>query len=214
MRSDAHSTPPGWDGWLLALLVCAVLMVVGLAEEAALPTRVQDVLRHPILGNLLPPRGEEAMGTPSPRPGDPVGLVLNALTLGALAAYLVVGLAPASRLRRRLKWLLLAVIVVTALLLPTVKLILLRQGSGPASYAHDGGVIQTEATIQYLLQGKNPYVEDYVDTPMAEWGFSRYRTALYHYPYLPWTFLFSAPFKLMSQAVIGWYDQRWVYLLL
>jgi len=37
---------------------------------------------------------------------------------------------------------------------------------------------------------------------------------LYHYPYLPWTFLFSAPFKLLASGVIGWYDQRFVYLLL
>src|SRR5262245_55786880 len=76
---------PGWDAFLLAALVFAVLQIVGLAEEAALPTRVQDVLRHPILGNLLPPAGEAAMGTPSPRPGDPLGLVLNALTLGLFA---------------------------------------------------------------------------------------------------------------------------------
>ena len=36
--------------------------------------------------------------------------------------------------------------------------------------------------------------------PMAEWGIDEFRTALYHYPYLPWTFLFSAPFKLLSDA--------------
>jgi len=108
---------------------------------------------------------------------------------------------------------LLAVIVLTAVVLPTGKLILLRDGSGPASYTHDGGVIQTEATIQYLLAGKNPYSEDYIDTPMAEWGFSEYRTALYHYPYLPWTFVFSAPFYLVGQA-LGFYDQRIIYLLL
>lgn len=206
------SPTPGWDGYLLALLVCAVLMVGGLAEEAALPTRVQDVLRHPILGHLLPAQGVEAMGAPSPRPGDPVGLVLNAFSLGLLAGYLLLDLAPLGR-ARRLKWVLLAGLVVTALLLPAGKLILLRQGSGPASYTHDGGVIQTEITIQYLLQGKNPYVEEYIDTPMAEWGFSRYRTALYHYPYLPWTFLFSAPFYLAGTAA-GFYDQRLVYLLL
>ena len=75
-------------------------------------------------------------------------------------------------------------------------------------------MIQTEATIDYLLQGRNPYVEDYLKTPMAEWGIGEFRTALYHYPYLPWTFLFSAPFKLLSERVLGWYDQRFVYLLL
>ncbi|MGB2774585.1 MAG: hypothetical protein WBF31_19910, partial [Anaerolineae bacterium] len=79
---------------------------------------------------------------------------------------------------------------------------------------HDGGVIQTEATIQFFLDGRNPYQAYYTQTPMAEWGFNEYRTALYHYPYLPWTFVFSAPWYLLSQALLGWYDQRFVYLLL
>jgi hypothetical protein len=90
---------------------------------------------------------------------------------------------------------------------------LLRQDNGPASYTHDGGVIQTEAAIEFTLRGQNPYRQDYVDTPMAEWGFSKFRTALYHYPYLPWTFLFSAPFYLLGRAA-GFYDQRLIYLLL
>ncbi|MCS7259483.1 MAG: hypothetical protein NZ765_01695, partial [Anaerolineae bacterium] len=91
--------------------------------------------------------------------------------------------------------------------------IALRHGSAPAAYAHDGGVIQTEVTIHYLLTGTNPYVADYRNTPMAEWG-TEYRTALDHYPYLPWTFLFSAPFYLASSATLGWFDQRFVYLIL
>ena len=48
---------------------------------------------------------------------------------------------------------------------------------------------------------------------MAEWGFGEYRTALFHYPYLPWTFVFSAPFYLLGQAA-GFTHQRMVYLLL
>jgi hypothetical protein len=115
--------------------------------------------------------------------------------------------------RNRFKWIALTLLISMALVMPTVKLILLRDQSGPASYTHDGGVIQTEATIAFLLSGKNPYVEDYLDTPMAEWGFSEFRTALYHYPYLPWTFVFSAPFYVVGQ-MLGHYDQRWLYLAL
>jgi hypothetical protein len=48
---------------------------------------------------------------------------------------------------------------------------------------------------------------------MADWGLPEFRTALDHYPYLPWTFVFSAPVRLLSDAVLGWYDQRFVYLL-
>lgn len=204
---------PGWDSLLLALLTVAALQINGFAQAAALPQRVDDVLRHPILGALLPPAGYAAMGKLGPVPGDPIGLLLNALALGWLGVYLVVDLARPGQVRRVVQWAALAGVLLCALYLPAAKLILLRQQSGPASYTHDGGVIQTEAAIRFLLAGRNPYVEDYVDTPMAEWGFGDYRTALYHYPYLPWTFLFSAPFYLLGQAA-GFYDQRIVYLLL
>jgi hypothetical protein len=207
------SRRPGWDSLLLAVLVFALVQITGLAEQAALPTRVQDVLRHPILGALLPPSGIAAMGDAGPRPGDPVGLVLVALSLGLLLLYLLLDLLLQEPWRSRVKAVILAGLLATVVFLPMTKLILLRQGSGPASYTHDGGVIQTEATLRYLFEGKNPYVEDYINTPMAEWGISRYRTALYHYPYLPWTFLASAPFYAAGQAV-GFYDQRIVYALL
>jgi hypothetical protein len=120
----------------------------------------------------------------------------------------------AERLRYIARLALIWAIVLLTVVAPGLKLALLRQASGPASYSHDGGVIQTEAAIDYLLSGRNPYVEDYLDTPMAEWGINEFRTALYHYPYLPWTFLFSAPFRLLAGAIFGWYDQRFVYLLL
>jgi len=204
---------PGWDVFLLAVLVFAVLQVLGLAEQAALPNRLQDVLRHPLLGALLSPAGYIAMGEVGPRPGEPIGLILNALTLGGVLAYALLDLALHEPQRTRWKAGLLAFIIATAVVAPTIKLIMLRAANGPASYTHDGGVIQTEATIRFLLAGKNPYLEDYTATPMAEWGFNQYRTALYHYPYLPWTFVFSAPFYVLGQG-IGFYDQRVIYLLL
>ena len=211
-RTRVHSLP-GWDALLLLLLSVSLLRIDSLAEAAVLPTLRQDVLSHPLLGGLLPAAGVAAMGERSPWPGEPVGLLLIALALGFVFVYLLVDLASPGRWRSRAKWLLLICVLATVLFLPTLKLILLRQQSGPASYTHDGGVIQTEATIEFLLQGQNPYREDYTETPMAEWGFDEYRTALYHYPYLPWTFVFSAPFYLLGQAV-GFYDQRLVYLLL
>ncbi|PKO23627.1 MAG: hypothetical protein CVU38_03160 [Chloroflexi bacterium HGW-Chloroflexi-1] len=146
---------------------------------------------------------------------DPIGLLLVVAALGCLLAYLLAGEFVSGELaRHRIKMALLWTIVLLTVFAPGMKLVLLRQDSGPASYAHDGGVIQTEATIDMLFQGRNPYVENYLDTPMAEWGISEFRTALYHYPYLPWTFLFSAPCKLLAERTLGWYDQRLVYLLL
>jgi hypothetical protein len=57
VEREPSSRRPGWDALLLALLVFALLQITGLAEQAALPTRLQDVLRHPLLGNLLPAAG-------------------------------------------------------------------------------------------------------------------------------------------------------------
>lgn len=204
---------PRLDALVLVLLVWARIRIDTLAEAAVLPLRQVDVARHPWLGQLLPPGAAELLA--QQQWVDPVGLLLIVAAIGCLLCYLLI----AEFVRReRLRYLgslaMIWVIVLLTIVAPSIKLILLRQGSGPASYSHDGGVIQTEATIVYLLEGRNPYVEDYIATPMAEWGIDEFRTALYHYPYLPWTFLFSAPFKLLADATIGWYDQRFVYLLL
>jgi hypothetical protein len=211
--AQPHGVRPGWDVLWLAVLLLAQIQIGSLAEVAVLPTRYQDVVRHPWLGGLLPQAGIAALGEVSPAPGEPIGLLLIAASLGFLALYALFDLLPFARWRQIGKWGALSGIVLAAVFLPATQMILLRSQSGPASYTHDGGVIQTEATIQYLLAGKNPYSEDYINTPMAEWGFSQYRTALYHYPYLPWTFVFSAPFYWLGQQV-GFYDQRIVYLLL
>jgi len=119
--------------------------------------------------------------------------------LGCLLAYLLVHeFVAAERPRYWVRLILIWAIILLTVFASSAKLTLLRRENGPASYSHDGGVIQTEATIDYLLQGRNPYTEDYLATPMAEWGINEFRTALYHYPYLPWTFLFSAPFRLLA----------------
>ncbi len=201
------------DVLVLAALTIARIRIDTLAEAAVLPLRQNDVARHPWLGGLLSPQAAALLA--QQQLVDPIGLLLIVATLGCLLAYaLAAAFLRNDRLRYRVRLALVWAIILLTVVASSAKLILLRQGSGPASYSHDGGVIQTEATIAYLLAGRNPYVEDYVDTPMAEWGINEFRTALYHYPYLPWTFLFSAPFKVLADATIGWYDQRFVYLFL
>lgn len=201
------------DALLLVVLVLARIRIDSLAEAAVLPSRVDDVARHPFLGRLFSPEAMRLLA--QQQLVDPVALLLIVAALGSLLVYLLVDeFVRSERGRYRAKLILICLIVALTVFLPSLKLTLLRQQSGPASYSHDGGVIQTEATIDYLLAGRNPYVEDYVNTPMAEWGINEFRTALYHYPYLPWTFIFAAPFKLLGEALLGWYDQRLVYLLL
>ena len=210
---SAHPVLRRLDALLLVVLVLARIRLDSFAEAAVLPLRQNDVARLPWLGRFLSADAVKLLAQQGTV--DPIGLLLIVGAVGCLLLYLLAdeGLR-GERLRHGTKLALIWAIVLLTIFAPALKMVALRQGSGPASYCHDGGVIQTEATIEYLLQGKNPYVEDYLSTPMADWGINEFRTALYHYPYLPWTFLFSAPFKLLSVAALGWYDQRFVYLLL
>ncbi len=200
------------DAILLFVLVTARARIDTLAD-LVLPNRLQDFTRAPILGTLLPTRSQELL---KDWLTDPLGLLLLTAAFGTLSAYLLVDAAGerlSAAARYRLKLALIWVIILVLVVAPSLKLVLLRRVGGPASYTHDGGVIQTEETIKLFLAGRNPYSEDYINTPLAEWGLD-FRSAVYHYPYLPWTFVFSTPFYLLSNALIGWYDQRFVYLLL
>ncbi len=197
---------PGWDALLLAVLVLARLRINTLAE-AGLFEHFQNVTNHSLLGRLLSDQAEAAFG---PWFGDPIALLLTALSLAALLAYLVIDLAAADRAGQQRHGSAPVGEDTAGSVGPSGGL---RHENLPHSYSHDGGVLQTEAAIDFFLSGRNPYVENYRDTPMADWGLPEFRTALDHYPYLPWTFVFSAPAKLLSNTLLGWYDQRFVYLL-
>lgn len=202
-----------FDVILLFILLIARLRINSFAESS-LFEHFENVARHPLLGGLL---SDRAIAAFSPWFGDPIFLILAAVSLLAFLGYVLFDLF-GERLGEqtlyRVKMVFLWTIIVTLVVLPTLKLALLRHDNLPQSYSHDGGVIQTEVTIDYFLSGRNPYIETYYDTPMAEWGFPEFRTALEHYPYLPATFILSAPFKLISDFLLGWYDQRFVYLVL
>ena len=106
-------------------------------------------------------------------------------------------------------------ITLIAAILPAGLNIIQRQATSPENFAHDG-LIQTEIAIEYILEGKNPYTEDYVNTPMADFPGNEppfTDAPLYHLAYLPFLFLGSIPFYLASNLLWGWYDQRIVYLL-
>jgi hypothetical protein len=201
-----------FDTVLLFILTIARVRIDTMAALVT-PDRQADLARVPLLSALLPDKSLELLHDWLI---DPYSLLFITVAFGALVVYVILDVwkdrfdeTRVQRAKLALVWL----IVLSTVVAQSVLLILLRQATGPASYTHDGGVIQTEEALKYVLAGKNPYIEDYVDTPMAEWGLD-YKTALYHYPYLPWTFLFSAPFCLVSQAALGWYDQRFVYLFL
>lgn len=200
-----------FDVLLLFVLVTARVRIDTIAD-LALPADRHDVVRRLVEGwwptaslNLL-----------ADWLTDPVSLMLVSLAFTLTIGYVVVDIISdfvSEKTTFRLKLGLIYSIIIVLVFGKSLLLINLRHLTLPHAYTHDGGVIQTEETIKYFLAGKNPYSEDYLDTPMAAWGIDL-KTALYHYPYLPWTFVFSTPFYLFSQATLGWYDQRFVYLLL
>ncbi|MFO7678610.1 MAG: hypothetical protein R6X34_01025 [Chloroflexota bacterium] len=151
----------------------------------------------------------------------------NALVVVLLAVYVLLdifggdqGEVESSEASRRERWLFLTrfaiviFMVAVAVVLPTALNIIWRLQEGPATYAHDG-LIQTEEAIKYILQGQNPYTEDYVNTPMADFAGQEPPITdlpLYHNPYLPFLFLVSIPAYWLSEMFMGWYDQRLLFL--
>jgi len=116
----------------------------------------------------------------------------------------------------------LSIVLLAAALLvvvPAMSMIILRQSTAPHRYIHDGA-LQTELSIEYLLQGKNPYAEDFRNTPLAAWRWDsaalgpEENPALDHNAYLPFTFVLPIPLYVLFTRVLGWYDQRIVDLLL
>ncbi len=67
------STRPGWDVLLIAILTFAQLQITSLAEIAVLPTRIQDVMRHPWLGGWLSADAVAAFGEVGPVPVNRLG---------------------------------------------------------------------------------------------------------------------------------------------
>ncbi len=111
------------------------------------------------------------------------------------------------------KWILVAIAIGVITLAPLLMNILVRQQSAPYLHAHDG-MLQTEAAVQFVLAGKNPYVETYYQTPMALAPFDvkgiSVNPALEHFAYLPLTFLLPLPLQALMD---GSFDLRFVHLI-
>jgi hypothetical protein len=101
-------------------------------------------------------------------------------------------------------------IVVAFVIVPTIASIVLRETGKPYTYIHDGALMVEEASRK-LLNGMNPYVADYLDTPMFFWPMIN-NPALYHLTYFPFMFLVSTPFVWAFDHLGIFWDQRYLYL--
>ena len=104
----------------------------------------------------------------------------------------------------------LAAIVATFVIIPTLASIILRETGKPYTYIHDGALMVEEASRKFLA-GMNPYVADYLDTPMFFWPMIN-NPALYHLTYFPFMFLVTGPFVWFFDHVGLVWDQRYLYL--
>jgi hypothetical protein len=104
----------------------------------------------------------------------------------------------------------LAAIVTAFVIIPTLASIILRETGKPYTYIHDGGLMVEEASRKFVA-GMNPYVADYLDTPMFFWPMIN-NPALYHLTYFPFMFLVSAPFVWFFDHFGFVWDQRYLYL--
>ncbi|MCA9998041.1 MAG: hypothetical protein KDE56_19910 [Anaerolineales bacterium] len=149
--------------------------------------------------------------------------ISSAILVILLALYVLLDLIDPPTAPQNKRWLFLLRLgiiffaVLFAAILPTGYSILQRQLEGPATNANDG-LIQTEVAVQFLLDGKNPYSEDYTNTILADWRggeppFTPIPGILHHNVYLPFLFLVSIPPYWLSMTWLGWYDQRLLYLL-
>ena len=74
-------------------------------------------------------------------------------------------------------------------------------------------ILQLEAGLRYLGEGKNPYKETYFGTPMEKWHYGEgdkdtVNPALYHFVMPPWYLLSAYPFYFVSMRTVGYFDGR------
>jgi hypothetical protein len=136
------------------------------------------------------------------------GAMMVATALGCIALYLLANGV-------RVRWLLVYAAVAAIALAPAVIGIVMRHTTASHLFVHDG-MIQTEEAAKFFLTGKNPYVENYFGTPLENWWIpgpnEPPNPALYHFVYLPFTFIFIAPFFVLAQTLFGWFDLRLIFL--
>jgi len=103
-----------------------------------------------------------------------------------------------------------AAIITVFVVVPTLASIVLRETGKPYTYIHDGALM-VEWAARKLLLGQNPYVADYLDTPLYYWPMVN-NPALYHLTYFPFLFLITTPFVWLFDKVGLFWDQRYLYL--
>src|SRR3989344_5729708 len=93
-----------------------------------------------------------------------------------------------------------------------------RSKTAPVYGVHDI-ILQQEAAMRYLLEGKNPYKETDVGTAVEEFNYDEpgntgaVNPALYHFVMPPWYLLFPFALYFTSIPLFGFFDGRMALLI-
>jgi Gpi18-like mannosyltransferase len=141
-------------------------------------------------------------------------LIVALLGFFVLERYMPGGKSKVQR-NERLKIGIVLVLCVLLIVIPTIHEIILFMDESCNCYVHDS-LLQNELAVEAVMEGKNPYVVDYKGTILEAWQPVAFKgienPAIYHYTYLPMTFLLPLPFQAVFENVFGWFDQRIVLL--
>lgn len=123
-----------------------------------------------------------------------------------------------SKITHRLKLVTLLGVLILSLGSVMATSIITRHQRAPVFNVHDI-VLQVESATQYLLAGKNPYVENYFGTPLEEFEYRELgkkveNPALYHFVMPPFYLLFHLPFYFASMIYPHYFDARIVLVFL
>lgn len=104
-------------------------------------------------------------------------------------------------------------IIGLVVILPTMVAIGNRHDTAPYRDIHDSP-LQIELATGMLLHGQDYYRATYFHTPLAQWWpVGPPNPALYYTDSLPFQEELTAPAMLLARATIGWFDERFIYLL-
>lgn len=110
-----------------------------------------------------------------------------------------------------LLWFLVGIVIGSSF----VSAMIVRHRTHPTYQIHDMP-LQQEIAIRYLLDGKNPYAQNYFGTFLEQWRYSdkEVNPALYHFVLPPFYILFALPFYFMGNHIFGFFDARMPLLFL
>lgn len=134
----------------------------------------------------------------------------NYLLFGVIFALLL-GYLILDKLKSLILWLLVILVIGSAY----SSAILVRHQTAPIYQIHDI-ILQQEAAIRFLVEGKNPYAVSYFNTPLEGWHYSdsEVNPALFHFVMMPAYLLVALPFYFVSNSLVGYFDGRMPLLFL